>query len=420
MDHSVFTIVAPVIPGRHDELVLVLGGIGPDPSANPTLPLGAVPGLHFASLTIHDAGPGGPELIFELNVDGSVAEHLPQLVKGVRPGLDAVFGCCTGWSVTADDAAAVGYLRRHVVDAGAFHVGNTGRSVDRIQQEARLWQAVQGHLDDLRRDDTLPGAPSQIRQAVVDFVAARPDLAWALVAPAPNLTTKELADRKAAKATFFAAAIGAAVVLLPVTLIGAGYLLVRECLDKPDDRDADPELVALLEAFEDLDGHVQNHLTSVIPIKPGWFRLNLLKLVLRAIETLARTDFTRGSLGGISSIHFAHWSIIDDGQTLLFVSNFDGSWESYLDDFIELAHIGLTAVWSNGVGFPRTHFLVTEGATHGLQFKHWARRSQKLTPVWYSAYPTLGVTGIDANSALRRGLSGSPQPEEVQTWVRQL
>ncbi len=420
MDHSVFTIVAPVDPKRHDELVLVLGSIGPDPAGNATLPLAAVPGLHFASLTIHDDAPGGPELIFELNADGSVDEHLAQLTKAVRPGLDQVFGCCAGWSETGDDLAAVAYLRRHVIDAGAFHVGNTGRSVDRIQQEARLWAAVQGHLDELQDRKALPPTPAGIRAALVDFVGARTDLAWALVAPPPDLTAVEVAARRADKVKFFGVAVAAAVVLLPLTVVGAGYLLVRECLDQPDDHDADPELVALLEAFEDLDGYVQNHLTSVIPIKPGAFRLNLLKLVLRAIETLARTDFTHGTLGGISSIHFAHWSIIDEGQNLLFVSNFDGSWESYLDDFIELAHIGLTAVWSNGVGFPRTHFLVTQGATHGLAFKHWARRSQKLTPVWYSAYPALGVVAIDANSTLRRGLTGSPRPDEVETWARQL
>ena len=41
----------------------------------------------------------------------------------------------------------------------------------------------------------------------------------------------------------------------------------------------------------------------------------------------------------------------------MFFSNFDHSWESYLDDFIEKAHGGLTLAWGSGVGFPPTRFL---------------------------------------------------------------
>jgi hypothetical protein len=35
----------------------------------------------------------------------------------------------------------------------------------------------------------------------------------------------------------------------------------------------------------------------------------------------------------------------------MFLSNFDNSWDSYLDDFIEKAHTGLTLAWGSGVGF---------------------------------------------------------------------
>jgi hypothetical protein len=146
----------------------------------------------------------------------------------------------------------------------------------------------------------------------------------------------------------------------------------------------------------------------------------VVRLVLAALNALARTVYTKGRLGSLTSIHFAHWSIIDGGRRLLFVSNFDGSWESYLDDFIEKAHVGLTAVWTNGRGFPRTRWLLQEGASHGDEFKEWARRSQLRTPVWYRAYPALGVTQIDRNSRVREGLTGTPAPEEVAAWLRLL
>jgi len=43
---------------------------------------------------------------------------------------------------------------------------------------------------------------------------------------------------------------------------------------------------------------------------------------------------------------------------MVFQSNYDGSWESYLEDFITRAHAGQTAAWSNGVGFPKSKGLI--------------------------------------------------------------
>ena len=91
---------------------------------------------------------------------------------------------------------------------------------------------------------------------------------------------------------------------------------------------------------------------------------------------------------------------------------------SYLDDFIENVQVGLTAVWSNCVGFPPSRALIHEGATHGPEFKAWARASMHPTLVWYQAYPTLGVTDIDLNSRVRRGLR--PGTEDQHRWLSQL
>jgi len=102
----------------------------------------------------------------------------------------------------------------------------------------------------------------------------------------------------------------------------------------------------------------------------------------------------------------------------MFLSNFDGSWESYLDDFIEKVSHGLTAVWSSCDGFPPARFLIGEGATHGPEFKAWARASMHPTLVWYQAYPTLGVTDIDLNSRVRRGLGSRPKDEGA--WLDEL
>ena len=47
----------------------------------------------------------------------------------------------------------------------------------------------------------------------------------------------------------------------------------------------------------------------------------------------------------------------------MFASSYDGSLESYMDDFIDKVAWGLNAAFSNGVGYPKTNWLVADGAT---------------------------------------------------------
>ena len=152
-------------------------------------------------------------------------------------------------------------------------------------------------------------------------------------------------------------------------------------------------------------------------IKPGWFRLLTLKLVLTAIAYLAKTFFNKGKLGGISSIHYARWIIIDNGKRLLFFSNFDGSWESYLGDFVDKAAEGLTGIWSNSLHFPSTRFLLWKGARDEQRFKSWARSKQITTNVWYSAYPKLTVTNIANNRQIHDGLTHDLNESETKEWL---
>ena len=104
------------------------------------------------------------------------------------------------------------------------------------------------------------------------------------------------------------------------------------------------------------------------------------------------------------TVHFAHWAFVNNGSRLLFFSNFDHSWDSYLDDFIEKAHGGLTLAWGSCVGFPPTRFLVLDGASHGRQFKAWARHSMAVSRFWFSAYRDLTVDQIERHARIADGL----------------
>jgi hypothetical protein len=80
-----------------------------------------------------------------------------------------------------------------------------------------------------------------------------------------------------------------------------------------------------------------------------------------------------------------------------------------------------TLAWGGGVGFPATRFLVLDGASHGRQFKAWARHSMAVSRFWYSAYKTLTVDQIERNARLADGLrKPTLTKEEANAWALDL
>lgn len=169
------------------------------------------------------------------------------------------------------------------------------------------------------------------------------------------------------------------------------------------------------------DWVAQNHMGSIVLIKPGILRMIIIRAGHLGLGLLLRFTRIDGYLGSMRTVHFAHWAFLNNGSRLLFFSNFDQSWDSYLDDFIEKAHSGLTLAWSCGVGFPPTRFLIYDGASHGRRFKNWALASRAVSRFWYSAYPKLTVDQIERNYRIAIGLHReSLNDEEARAWMRDL
>ena len=422
MKQSVFTVVADISAGDVVAVREALAPVRVDPGGNAVLPLAGFDTLHFASLVIAD-GPDvdPPKLIFECNVDGTAEEWLATLVAQRAGGLDTVYAHSPGYPGSADPGALRAWLAARVVRPGAYHIGATGRSLQRICREQELHEAIGAFLDAEEAAGRLADAtPGETRARVQAFVRAEPALAWAEDrAPAREPRADWLRARAMAVAVAVAALL-ASPVLVPVLLVWAAGLRMKELNDKVQEGPPAPEHVRLLEDDEDEFFVAQNHLSSVIPVKPGFLRSVTIRVVLFAVNLVARITSTKGKLGGIPSIHFAHWSLVDDGRHLVFLSNFDGSWESYLGDFIDKAAAGLTAVWSNTDRFPRTRFLIRQGATDGPRFRQWARASQCRTEAWYTAYERLGMSVIDNNSSIREDLFTSLGAEETERWLRRL
>ena len=76
---------------------------------------------------------------------------------------------------------------------------------------------------------------------------------------------------------------------------------------------------------------------GVSVMKPGPLRGLTLRIAFWVIQQMAAKRFRPGFLGEIGTIHFARWVRLPKTNKLLFFSNYGGSWQSYLEDFITKA-----------------------------------------------------------------------------------
>jgi Dyp-type peroxidase family len=219
--------------------------------------------------------------------------------------------------------------------------------------------------------------------------------------------------------TLFSTSIPLALLILAV--VGwKGHRALRQSEERnePEDVDPDPHVIREVMLRENLSG-VQNHMVGVTEVIPEWFRRNItLPLAMRVVGSIIQKGWFRtGFLADIGTIHFARWVVLPGTNKLVFFSNYDGSWESYLEDFITDASPGLTAIWSNCVGFPKTRNLFFEGAKDGDRFKRWARRSMLPTRLWYSAYPDMTAEQIRTNAIICSGIRKISTASDAEAWL---
>jgi hypothetical protein len=419
MKQTVLSFISEVEPGRAAELDALLKDLQHDLLQNPNPALGfpSLKQLHFASLLVHEDQGYPAILIFEANFDGEVQPFLNDLAETSGEVLDRIYRHCPGYpgSSSGDRAPLRNYLLKHVVEPNAYYIGNVGRSVERTLQEDGLRGSVENFLDKLVHQGQAGGPPLTLRQKLQAFVLGVPGLAW--VAHVPQ---RQTAGQRILPWVRIVIVVLIVLALLPVLILPfIIYLIVlrwKEMHDVPQTSPANKEHEKALLETELRPNSVQTHMSSITIVKPGPFRRWTLRTVLCLIELAARVS-VKGNLFGIATIHFAHWSVIDGGRRLVFLSNFDGSWENYLDDFIDKVSAGLTGVWSNTTGFPKTKFLFFEGTKNGPRFKATTRDKQTPTTIWYSAYPHLTVQNVDNNSAIRENFFNTLGEQESRKWL---
>jgi len=190
-----------------------------------------------------------------------------------------------------------------------------------------------------------------------------------------------------------------------------------ESTDFVDDEPANINHVSKLVELENPANHEHNHIVAVMPFKKGIFRRLTFSFTMWGIYQTVKHWFRPGFVVTMGTIYVARWFRIKGTNIFAFLSNYDGSWESYLEDFITRANQGQSAAWSHGVGFPRTKNLIEKGAADGDNFKRWVRKQQRETLFWYSRFPEMTTEQIRRDTMIVEGLSKSVSDTDAKRWL---
>jgi hypothetical protein len=417
------TVIAEIDPARRTELEARLAAIAADLTGNAVLRPHELPDTHFTRFVIIDdrAGELPALLAWESNHDGWSDDYLAAVARAT-PSIDRLLECCLGYPAggTGDADAWLAWMTERSRRAAAFYTGYRGVPRAQVVNDGAVHDAIRAIVD--RERDAFDGLPASEIQIRIDRAVRE---------ARPELDASPQDDDELRWGIGKALAIAGAVILLPIALILFGpwlYLLRRReqsdpapSYHRPVHDDSHHQLAE--------DRVTQNQLTHIVDLKPGRLRLWTAWAVLTFVDVIARVYAVHGDLGGITSIHFARWVIVPDPRRvpsarkrhrLLFLSNYDGSWDSYLGEFIDRAAIWLTAVWSNGVDFPVTRFLFGAGASDEEAFKQWARDHQIATQVWWSGVPDSTVQNIRDDIWIRRRLHQPLADDEAIAWLRKL
>ncbi len=426
---SAILIIAEIAPGRMERLRALLDQLNSRPGlanpANPLVPFGLFDRLHVARFMIlqdptpNDIGVYGlppasfrASLAFFADCDGSADAFLTDLAERAEAGLSQLFSCCAGFAAGTN---LLNFMRGHRETAAANYVNWIGRTVRQIHEEAALRQTLSAYLDE-HGAALAHESPQSIRQSLVAFVGAQRQAgALTLSPPEPTPVGWFFCNllHLIAVPALLTLASPLLLLYLPVFL----YLLRQhetrdpEILPRPD-----PAKRAVIAALEDHD--VTNPYIVCGYLKPGWFRLSTVIFLLWLAGYGARHIYNRGHLARVQTIHFARWVFLNNRRQMFFASNYDGSLESYMDDFTNKVGWGLNLLFSNGVGYPRTNWLIGGGAANEQKFKYFIYRHQIPVQVWYKAYPGLTTFDLLRNARLRAGIERPTMSDaDIRDWL---
>jgi hypothetical protein len=357
MTQNALTALIPILPGQLPKLKNFLEGIGEDVENNPCVRFRETPSTHFARWVILNEAQS-PRLYFSACYDGTFADYMLELTSKLGTGMEPIWTCCQGYPSHAAAQAKefTDFLLPHCMPPDIFLISFPGLTARQIIRNIAFREMFDDCLDTAR-----PGPWKKVTLS------------------APMVRTPSALGK----------CLGNLTGRITDWLVGVNR-------DAPA-RQTLPTTQTHLAAAE--DKVVQNQMTILSPVKKGFWPRTLLRFFL-FIGRFNKPS-PEGQFSGLSTIHFARWVLIDGGDNLLFESNYDGSWENYIDDFGDHAASGMNAVWANCVDFPRKGCLDIEA------FKEGIRKYQHPAQFFYSAYPRQTVRNIATDLRLRTQLAAA-------------
>jgi hypothetical protein len=418
MPPECLTVLVPIKPGDVEALRAVLRPIGDD-IKGARLPAGGRPHVafersrtihfaRFAILTDPDRGPDRARLLYASVYDGSLDEHAGELAA-LSSDHDAIWRHLEGYPGRERFAA---FLQAHAHPAAAYYIAFRGETVSSIALALAAREAADAARDRGAAEPVplQPGLVENIADWIERFVQGAPVVADVVAAVAKH----GLADTYHGTLRMLASLDRYPFFRLVNRLTGNALPPRRSSFSSivADSCAAPAPLVAGDEipssqppAFRE-DVVTQNQLTLVTVIQPG--RANRVGAVMAAIDSYAKRLAAPGELIGISTIHFVRWLIIDNGRRLMMVSDYDGSWESYIDEFAEMILSGLDAIWETAVSYP------ADGARDLPALKRFLRNHQVPAEVFFSAYPAQTVLNIKNDARVRDAHAASARGEAAR------
>jgi hypothetical protein len=430
MPQSNLLVTAPLRPEREAELRALLESMNEVPGRvnrhNSLVPFAQFRQLHVARFVILDdqtlgdmqlaygqAAPKYPlSLAFLADFDGTGDDFRAELAKRAGAGLERIFSCCQGFGPGTDIAQ---WMKERDIAPATIYVNWLGRTVTQIREENALRLALESHIQ--AKSTWFEGKSAQeVHGALRAFMREEIDEGRLALTPIPPTPVSWLLGN----ALHFVALPLALLIFSPLLILYLPFfayqLRSREKTDPEIAPRVDPSHEKQLATIEDYD--VTNQFTAMGSLKPGLFRRWTLAFLLSALNWTTRHIYTRGQLARVGTIHFARWVFLDGRKRLLFASNYDGSLETYMDDFINKVGWGLNLVFSNGVGYPSSRWLVLDGSKDEQKFKYFLRRHELPTNVWYKAYPGLTAFDLKRNTLIRQGIEqAAPSESVLRQWV---
>jgi hypothetical protein len=424
------TVLAAIRPGEAERLRDVLRPIGDDIRRTrqrdaidrPRIEFARSRRIHFARFAIFDDPDRGPDrrrLLYSATYDGELDDHLAELIA-ITSDMDAIWGPCEAYTGPAEFGR---FIRAHAHEPDAFYIAFRDETVEHIQNAIAFRRQAQVLLDTAasgpvaailpRLSTQAPAWSGGIRHA---FEAAGRNLANTIERLTRALPLAGDLFRAIARCGFVNVVRGAQRIVASLdrypifrrlNKLTRNRMPPRESVYSsvvPDNCAVPVPLVAgdelpsgseqqRLPTFRE-DVVTQNQLTLVTVVKPG--QADRVRAVMSAIDSYSRRLSPPGSLIGISTIHFVKWLVVDEGRRLMMISDYDGSWESYIDEFAEMILSGLDAIWETSYGYP------PDGARDLPAFKRFLRSHQVPSEIFFSAYPEETVLNIVNDRAFAR------------------